>query len=63
MKKLLAYVLARLKEPSSYAGISALLLALGVSPEVTEVVGTHLPLILSGISAFVAVLLKDKESV
>jgi hypothetical protein len=50
------FVLNRLKEPSTYAGLSGLALALGVSGELYAAASTAL----AGVAGLIAVLLSDK---
>jgi hypothetical protein len=50
------FVLARLKEPSTYAGLSGLALALDVSGELYQAGATAL----AGVAGLIAVLLSDK---
>lgn len=51
------FVLSRLKEPSTYAGLSGLALALGVSGELYNAVAGAL----AGVAGLVAVLLAEKS--
>ena len=50
------FILSRLKEPSTYAGLSGIALALGVSGELYNAVAAAL----AGVAGLVAVLLADK---
>jgi hypothetical protein len=50
------FVLSRLKEPSTYAGLSGLALALGVSGELYNAVAGAL----AGVAGLIAVLLAEK---
>lgn len=50
------FVLSRLKEPSTYAGLSGIALALGVSGELYNAVAGAL----AGVAGLVAVLLAEK---
>lgn len=50
------FVLSRLKEPSTYAGLSGLALALGVSGELYNAVAAAL----AGVAGLIAVLLAEK---
>lgn len=49
------FILRRLKEPSTYAGLSGLALALGVSGELYGAVSTAI----AGVAGLIAVLLAD----
>jgi hypothetical protein len=49
------FILRRLKEPSTYAGLSGLALALGVSGELYSAVSTAI----AGVAGLIAVLLAD----
>lgn len=51
------FVLSRLKEPSTYAGLSGIALALGVSGELYNAVAGAL----AGVAGLVAVLLAEKS--
>jgi hypothetical protein len=51
-----SFVLARLKEPSTYAGLSALALALGVSGELYSAASAAL----AAVAGLVAVVLAEK---
>ena len=50
------FILSRLKEPSTYAGLSGIALALGVSGELYNAVAGAI----AGVAGLVAVLLSDK---
>ena len=50
------FILSRLKEPSTYAGLSGLALALGVSGELYNAVAGAL----AGVAGLIAVLLVEK---
>lgn len=50
------FVLNRLKEPSTYAGLSGLALALGVSGELYSAASAAI----AGVAGLIAVLLSDK---
>lgn len=50
------FILSRLKEPSTYAGLSGVALALGVSGELYNAVAGAI----AGVAGLVAVLLSDK---
>ena len=50
------FVLNRLKEPSTYAGLSGLALALGVSGELYDAAAVAI----AGVAGLIAVLLSDK---
>ncbi len=52
------FVLNRLKEPSTYAGLSGLALALGVSGELYDAAAAAI----AGVAGLVAVLLADKTA-
>jgi hypothetical protein len=52
----LHWLLARLKEPSTYAGLSGLALAFGVSNEVYAAVSAAL----AGVAGMIAVVLADR---
>jgi hypothetical protein len=52
----LNFVLARLKEPSTYAGLSGLALALGVSGEIYSAASAAL----AGIAGLIAVVLGER---
>jgi hypothetical protein len=52
----LHWLLARLKEPSTYAGLSGLALAFGVSTELYTAASTAL----AGVAGLVAVVLADR---
>lgn len=52
------FVLNRLKEPSTYAGLSGLALALGVSGELYDAAAAAI----AGVAGLVAVLLADKAA-
>ena len=52
----LHWLLARLKEPSTYAGLSGLALAFGISNEVYTAASTAL----AGVAAMAAILLADR---
>lgn len=49
------FILRRLKEPSTYAGLSGLALALGVSGELYSAVSTAI----AGVAGLIAILLAD----
>ena len=51
------FILARLKEPSTYAGLSGLAVALGVSTHLYEAAAAAI----AGIAGLVAVLLAEKS--
>lgn len=50
------FIISRLKEPSTYAGLSGLALALGISGELYNAAAAAL----AGLAGLVAVLLSDK---
>lgn len=50
------FILSRLKEPSTYAGLSGIALALGVSGELYNAVAAAV----AGVAGLVAMLLADK---
>ncbi len=50
-------ILDRLKEPSTYAGLSGLMIAVGLSAEQWSMVST----VLAGLAGLVAMILKDKK--
>lgn len=50
------FILARLKEPSTYAGLSGLAMALGISTHMYEAAAAAV----AGIAGLIAVLLADK---
>ena len=50
------FILARLKEPSTYAGLSGIALALGVSGELYAAASTAI----AGVAGLIAILLSDK---
>jgi hypothetical protein len=50
------FILDRLKEPSTYAGLSGIALALGVSGDLYQAVSVAL----AGVAGLIAVLLSDK---
>lgn len=50
-------VLDRLKEPSTYAGFSGLMIAIGLSTEQWSMISTAL----AGIAGVVAMILKDRD--
>jgi hypothetical protein len=52
------FVLTRLKEPSTYAGLSGLALALGVSGQLYAAVSTAI----AGIAGLAAVILAEKNA-
>lgn len=52
------FILSRLKEPSTYAGLSGIALALGVSGELYNAVAGAI----AGLAGLVAVILADKGS-
>lgn len=51
------FILARLKEPSTYAGLSGLAMALGISTHVYEAAAVAV----AGVAGLVAVILADKN--
>jgi hypothetical protein len=51
------FILARLKEPSTYAGLSGIALALGVSGELYSAASAAL----AGLAGLVAVVLSDQK--
>jgi hypothetical protein len=51
------FILARLKEPSTYAGLSGLAMALGISTHVYEAAA----IAVAGVAGLVAVILADKN--
>lgn len=50
------FILARLKEPSTYAGLSGLAVALGISTHLYEAAA----LAIAGVAGLIAVILSDK---
>jgi hypothetical protein len=50
------FILARLKEPSTYAGLSGLAMALGISTHIYEAAAVAV----AGVAGLVAVILADK---
>lgn len=50
------FILSRLKEPSTYAGLSGLAMALGISTHIYEAAA----LAIAGVAGLVAVLLAEK---
>jgi hypothetical protein len=52
------FILSRLKEPSTYAGLSGLAMALGISTHLYE----SAAMAVAGVAGLVAVLLADKAS-
>jgi hypothetical protein len=54
----IGWILARLKEPSTYAGFSGLAMALGVSGQLYEALAAAL----AGVAALIAVALSEKTS-
>tara|TARA_R100001443_G_scaffold20068_1_gene31947 strand:- start:12645 stop:12806 length:162 start_codon:yes stop_codon:yes gene_type:complete len=50
-------ILDRLKEPSTYAGLSGLMLAVGLSQEQWSMIST----VLAGVAGLVAMILKDRK--
>jgi hypothetical protein len=52
------FILSRLKEPSTYAGLSGIALALGVSGELYNAVAGAI----AGIAGLIAVFLADKHT-
>jgi hypothetical protein len=52
------FILSRLKEPSTYAGLSGLAMALGISSHLYEAAA----MAVAGVAGLVAVLLADKAS-
>lgn len=53
---MLGFVLSRLKEPSTYAGLSGIALALGISTELYSAVSAAV----AGVAGLVAVILAEK---
>lgn len=51
------FIISRLKEPSTYAGLSGLALALGVSGELYSAIAAAL----AGVAGLVAVILSEKS--
>tara|TARA_Y100000590_G_C15492790_1_gene928459 strand:- start:414 stop:578 length:165 start_codon:yes stop_codon:yes gene_type:complete len=51
-------ILDRLKEPSTYAGLSGLMVAIGLSQDQWTVVSTAL----AGVAGLIAMVLKEKQS-
>jgi hypothetical protein len=51
------FILARLKEPSTYAGLSGLAMALGISTHVYEAAAVAV----AGVAGLIAVILADKN--
>jgi len=49
--------LDRLKEPSTYAGLSGLMIAIGLSTEQWSIISTAL----AGVAGVVAMILKDRD--
>lgn len=57
------YIINRLKEPSTYAGLAALAGALGLGfADILPELGEHIALIVAGVAGAVAVIAKDKAS-
>jgi hypothetical protein len=52
------FILARLKEPSTYAGLSGLAMALGISTHIYEAAAVAV----AGVAGLVAVILADKHT-
>ena len=52
------FILARLKEPSTYAGLSGIALALGVSGELYAAASTAI----AGVAGLIAMILSDKSA-
>ena len=50
-------LLDRLKEPSTYAGLSGLMIAVGLSQEQWTMIST----VLAGVAGIIAMVLKDKD--
>lgn len=50
------FILARLKEPSTYAGLSGLAMALGISTHIYEAAA----LAIAGVAGLIAVILAEK---
>jgi hypothetical protein len=50
-------ILDRLKEPSTYAGLSGLMIAIGLSQEQWSMIST----VLAGVAGLAAMLLKDRD--
>jgi hypothetical protein len=50
------FILSRLKEPSTYAGLSGLAMALGISTHLYEAVAVAI----AGVAGLVAIILADK---
>jgi len=50
-------LLERLKEPSTYAGLSGLMIAIGLSSEQWSVISTAI----AGVAGIVAMVLKDRK--
>ena len=57
MELFLWILLERLKEPSTYAGLSGLMIAIGLSTEQWSVISTAI----AGVAGIVAMILKDKK--
>ena len=49
--------LDRLKEPSTYAGLSGLMIAIGLSQEQWQIISTAI----AGVAGLAAMILKDKK--
>tara|TARA_R110000868_G_scaffold19612_1_gene84359 strand:- start:250 stop:423 length:174 start_codon:yes stop_codon:yes gene_type:complete len=54
--KIAHFILARLKEPSTYAGVAGIALAIGVSGELYAAASTAI----AGVAGLIAVFLSDK---
>ena len=50
-------ILDRLKEPSTYAGLSGLMIAIGLSQEQWTMIST----VLAGVASLAAMFLKDRD--
>ncbi len=50
-------ILDRLKEPSTYAGLSGLMIAIGLSQEQWSMIST----VLAGVAGLAAMFLKDRD--
>lgn len=60
MEKIISFLLARLKEPSSWAGVAVFLGLFGVSDEFSNRLANDAPIIAGALTALVAVFLPSR---